>query len=283
MKNVGMICDLSFARHRQFRNYFHAIASLYGTPRIVTTVDGLEKLDILFIGDDHFYSHKPILIQPGFVEKCNDDKIEVVLLSSEKMFGTKFPWNEDNYFFIQKIQKLHHFAYDVDDCKKLNLKLHRLCMSQYYRSWGEETNKKDKVIFIGSTKCTHDSYDDRIKMLNQVTKLIEVDIIPPTIPTWEEYMKVLSGYRFVLSPLGNANALATRFYETLLVRSIPIQQVKEDTLTYYDREVDFQDVIYFKDPQEIPEKIKDFTLQSSYSELWLEDYLKELLMEIDLL
>lgn len=283
---VGMICDLSYDRHRQFRNYFHAITTLYGTPRIVTCTEGLKGLNILFVGDDHFYNHKPILTAPGFVEKCNKDNIEVVVFSSEKMFGSAFPWNEDNYHFLQNIKRLHHFAYDVDDCKKTGLKLHRLAMSKYYRSWGDDENGKDKldkVIFIGSTKCTHNSYDERIETLNKITKLISVDIIPPTIPTWEEYMATLSKYRFILSPLGNANALVTRFYESLLVRSIPIQQVKDDTLTYYNTEASFEDVIYFKEPKEIPEKILNFTLEKSHSELWLEDYFKQILTEEGLL
>ena len=159
-------------------------------------------------------------------------------------------------------------------------------MSQYYRAWGEQEKgsiKKDKIVFIGSTKCTHNSYDERIETINKITKLIDIDIIPPTISTWEEYMKILSSYKYILSPLGNANALVTRFYEALLIRSIPIQQVKDDTLTYYDIEASFKDVIYFKEPEEISDKIRNFTLERSFSELWLEDYFKIILTEEGLL
>lgn len=284
-KNVGIICDLSYSRHRQFRNYYHAIETLYGTPRIITTPEGLQGLDILFVGDDHFYNHKPILIQPGFVNKLNKDKIKTVVFTSEKIFGSSFPWNEDNYHFLQTINDLHHYTYDVDDCKKIGTKLHRLAMSKYYSDYSllNIDNKKDAVVFIGSTVCDHNSYDARVNTLNKIQKLIPINIIPPTIPSWGAYMNLLANYRFVLSPLGNAHALVTRFYEVLLVKSIPIQQITDETFKYYDIEAGFEDCIFFKDPEEIPDKIKNFTLQSSYSELWLEDYLKTLLTKDGLL
>jgi hypothetical protein len=285
MKNIGIICDLSYSRHRQFRNYYHALEYLYQPPRIVTTAEGLEGLDILFIGDDHFYNHKPVFTAPGFVDRCNADNIHVVVFTSEKMFGSKFPWNEDNYHFLQTIKNLHHFAYDVDDCEKCGLKLHRLAMSNYYSEFYkmQPENKTNKVLFIGSTKCTHDSYKDRLKTLNEVQKYISIDIFPPEIETWEEYMRLLSKYRFVLSPLGNGNALVTRFYEILLIKSIPIQQVNDNTLKYYDIESKFDDVIYFKNPAELPDKINSCTLKASHSELWLEDYLKVILTKEGLL
>lgn len=280
-----MICDLSFSRHRQFRNYYHALESLYGDVRIVTSVEGLTGLDILFIGDDHFYNHKPILTASGFVEQCNLLGIEVVVFTSEKMFGSAFPWNEDNYKFLQSIRLLHHFAYDVDDCEKAGLKLHRLAMSKYYKNCVDVNveTKLDQIVFIGSTTCTHDSYKERIDTLTKIQKLVPVDVIKPDIEYWEDYMKVLSKYRFVLSPLGNANTLVTRFYETLLVKSIPIQQVKDNTLKWYDIEARFRDCIFFKNPEELPEKINNCTLQQSSSEIWIEDYFEKILTEKGLL
>jgi len=283
MSVVGIICDLSYSRHRQFRNYYHALEELYGGVRLITDTFGLRGLDILFIGDDHFYNHRPIFTAPGFIEACNDRDIKVVVFTSEKMFGSKFPWNVDNYNFLQKVDNLYHFAYDVDDCEKVGLKLHRLAMSKYYKDIISDTSKKNKMVFIGRTDCDRNSYDERIQTLNKARVLVPIDIMLPDVERWEDYMKEIAQYRFVFSPLGNGNALVTRFYEILLIHSIPVQQVKPNTLKWYDIEAKFTDCIFFEQPEELPEKLKNFELQKSTSELWLEDYLQKILGEAGLL
>lgn len=284
MYQVGIICDLTWRRHRQFQNYYHAIETLYGSVRIVNSVEGLEGLEILFIGDDHFYNHRPVFTADGFVDYCNDHHIEVVVFSSEKIFGSKFPWNENNYYFLRYFKYLHHYAYDVDDCEKLGVPLHRLAMSKYYSNFGNKPEGKlDEVVFIGSTKCEKGSYDDRAAMLQKIFQYIDVTVIESKIHHWEDYMSVLSEYRFILSPLGNANALVTRFYEALLLRAIPIQQVTPKILKYYDIEAKFDDVIYFSDPAELPERIAKCKYQTSHSEIWIEDYFQTILTKEGLL
>jgi hypothetical protein len=143
------------------------------------------------------------------------------------------------------------------------------------------TEKEDTIVFIGhnNSKC----YAERNATLFKMEQLFNFKIIPPEMRTWEEYIRTLSKYRFVLSPVGNGNIFTFRFYESLLVHSIPIHQVKSNTLQYYDIEAKFDDCIYFEQVEELEEKLDNFNLPQSYNEIWLEDQLEVLLKADNLL
>ena len=284
---VGIICDLDYTRHPCFKNYFYAIEYLYGSIKLVKSPDDLVGLDILFIGDDHYYFHKLVWLNHEFVKSCNDNEISVVVFTTEKILNSCFPWNMENYNRLQDIKKLHHYTIDVDDCEAFGTKLNRVLISKHYRDkvWISKVDdyKTDKIVFIGSTTCFSGSYDKRIETLGKIAEAIPMETIPSTIDSWTEYLQVIGKYRFVLSPLGNANAFPMRFYETLLVGSIPVHQIKDNTLNYYDIEAQFDDCIYFKEPEELPDKINGCTLLRSNREFWMEDYLEKILKEDGLL
>jgi len=291
MKKVGLICDWSFTKHMQFRNYFYALSSIYGSIRLVNSKEDLLGLDILFVGD-YFYGyhwnivtdyneHKkpmPYIGGENFVKRINELEITLVLLCAEKLMGdTYYHHAVPTYNILKKCNNFYHYVYDVDDSEILGDKLHRLAMSKHYKDWVKVESKKDRIIFIGAM------YQSRREVINFVAKNFPLDIYQSTIESWEDYMKLIAGYRFVLSPLGNANALVTKFYEILLVHSIPIQQVKSNTLKYYDIEAKFNDCIYFEDLEELANKLTQCTLSQSQSEIWLEDYLIVLLKTDNLL
>ena len=285
MNQVGLICDLNFTRHCQFKNYYYALSALYDNVRIVTSVFDLAGLEMLFVGDDHYSVHKDILHQNGFVNTCNGNHIKVVVFGSEKIFNTVYPWNIDNYKFLLRFDDLHHYTYDVEDTIELGTKLHRLAISKHYRDWVVNEDKMNDMVFIGTTDAKGDfnCYDERKKILAKISDLIPFQTFAPKFTTWEDYLRVLSNYRFILSPLGNSNALVTRFYEALLIHSIPVQQVKKNTLQYYNLEKEFDDCIFFEDPEELPALMGNFKLKQSHTEFWLEDYLSVLLKEDGLL
>lgn len=285
MSNVGIICDLVYARHLLFRYYFHAIENLYGTPVVVNYIEQLDGLEILFMGDDHHEAHRKIWQMPGFIELCNEKNIKVVVFTNERVLNSYFPWNEDIYKQLQGFKNLYHYMSDVDDCIALGKKVHRCTMSVSYKDRINQNlnNKKDKVVFIGATICSRNSYDKRLDCLDKLGKLIDIDIINTGNPSRDLYFQTISEYRFVLSPIGNGNFFSMRFYETLAVKSIPVLQILDNTFDYYDIEATFKDCIYFKQPEELPEKLANFTLKTSYNELWLEDCWKVLLKEDGLL
>lgn len=289
MKTVGIISDLKYSKHMQFKNYYYALQSLYGAVRIINKVDDLKGIQILFIGDDHYTVHRDVFTKDKFASYCNLHKIKVVVFTPEKILNTIFPWNESNNEFLNNFNHLYHYTYDTDDCKLLGTKLHRLCMSKTYKDVFpvDIESRLNRIVFIGSLDCPYDkkntSYQKRKELVESIQNTLPLDIFPASNRTWQEYMNIMSHYRFVLSPLGNGSALVTRFYEALLLKTIPIQQVAGDILSYYDIESKFEDCLYFENSDQIQGLVKSCELQSSTSEIWLEDYLATLLREDGLL
>ena len=276
-KRVGIICDLGYERHPLFKSYYYALQALFDDVRIIKDKQELLNIDLLVVGDDHYAEHKQVLQQQGFIGCCNALDLPVLVLTIEKTLNSYFPWNEDNLKALSKIKHLYHYMADVDDCVALGTKVHKISISKKYENVFDVEQKKDAVVFIGSTECKQNSYKNRKSLLTEAQKVIDVDIIEPNFTFWEEYMETMAQYRFVLSPLGNGNILALRFYEILCVGAIPIQQVKANTLSYYDVESRFEDCIFFKGVSEIKEKIENCKLQKSYNRVWTENHLELIL------
>lgn len=279
MNTVGIICDLNYMRHPQFRSYYYSLETLIGHPKVIHHIDDLEGLDLLVVGDDHYSEHKVVLHQPGFIERCNELDLPVLVMTTERIMESFFPWNIKNYEKIQTIKHLIHYTADVDDCEKLGIGLHRISISKRFKNLYKRDDKKDGAIFIGQTRCDQGSYVSRKKLLIELEKEIGLTIVDYGISCWEEYMRLLGKFRFVVSPLGNGNFFPTRFYEALAVGSIPIQQVRENTLSLYDVERDFRDCIFFRTVDELKEKLDVCGILTSHNEFWAEDNLQLILKE----
>ena len=116
--------------------------------------------------------------------------------------------------------------------------------------------------------------------INKISESMEIDVLPYGIYNWKDYMYILSQYRFILSPYSNdSNTFHLKFYEALLVDSIPIHQIHGNTLEYYSKEALYPDVIYFQDPSEVADKVNNFKLDRSSTKPWLEDELASFFLE----
>ena len=157
----------------------------------------------------------------------------------------------------------------------LNKKIARCLCSKYFENKiPVPATKINKCVFIGTT------YPHRINLITTLSKKIDLDVYPKDAKSWEEYMAIIAQYRFVLSPYSNdSNTFHLKFYEALLVNSIPIHQVYENTLQYYPIEATYDDVIYFINENEIPQKIANCKYYSSYNKPWLEDELKDFFID----
>ena len=279
MKRVGVICDLDFTKHVQFKSYYYSLLALYGNVKVVSNINHLYGINILFIGGQDHGPHIDVYSTPLFIERCNELKITIVLISVEKIFGSTYKEHLERYNLISKCNKFVHYTYDIEDTKKLNTKLFRVCLSKHYEGWITIADeKKDAMVFCGVM------YLWRKQLIEELRKHIWIDIPERTdFRTWEDYLRLIGSYRYVLSPLGDGNAFVAKFYEILLVNSIPVHQVKYDTLLYYDKEAKFKDCIFFESANELIDKILNFTLKSSYNTMWMEDELGKLLKEDNLL
>ena len=273
---AGIICDLNYSRHHLFKSYYHSVANLYNGVRLVHSSRDVKDLDILFIGDDHYSEHKKIWANNGFIQECNLHHLKVVVLTNEKILNSFFPWNEDNLAMLKRFTHLYHYANDVDDCKALGLRLNRTAPSRYFEKdfHFEGVLKLDKMVFIGQTKCIKNSYQERKDIIKAVQDAgIQVDIFESNIPTWEEYIKLIAGYKYIFSPIGNGNFFPMRFYEALAIGGIPVHQVRENTLELYDTESTFKDCIFFTKVSELTIKLMKH-IDCSYNKLWMEENLK---------
>jgi len=280
---AGLICHIDYFRCYNLKQYYYALSNLYSSLKIVNDVYDLTDIDILFIGDDHHKEHIDIFSKPGFVERCNELNIRVVVMTSERIFDSYFPQNIEKYNFIKRFKNLTHYTSDVDDCKQLGTKLHRTLFSKNFKNVININieSKKDEIVFIGNINSK--SYFERREILNKINNFIPVKIIKPSDCSYLDYLRLLAQYRFIFSPIGNGNSFTFRFYESLLVNSIPIHQVRKNTLELYDCEAKFGNCIFFENINELPEKIKNFKLKYSNNNIWFEDYLKELLTKDGLL
>ena len=283
MNRVGIICYRGEKRHHLFDSYFYAVQNLYGTPKTISNFHDLDDVEMVFIGDDHYGYNKLIWKKDRFLIKANRLGIKIVVLTNERILGSKFPWNKEDYEILTKFEHLYHYANDADDCEMLGVRVNRTAPSVFFKDSFINCEKKDKMVFIGKMDCPMDSYAERKVLLNELKKKIDIDIFPPELVHWQDYVKLISGYRFIFSPLGNGNFFPMRFYEALACHSIPVHQVKDNTLKYYDIEAGFNDCIFFKDIEELPEKLKSCTLEKSHNMIWMEENLRKLLMADGLL
>jgi hypothetical protein len=269
---------------RLISGYRNALREIYGKNNI-KDFDNLSDLDeakMVFILDEHFLTHVNIWNDIKFIEKCNDLNIKVIILNNEKIYNTIFTINEEYQKILNLLNNKIQYVVDIDDARITKNKLNKLLVSKKYKNIEKSKTKKDKIVFIGRTNDI--SYKERKSIIKKVSLIKEMDVIERDYNrTIYEYLYILSQYKYCLSPFGNINGFIMRFYEILLAGSIPIQQINEDVEEYYKDEMEFDDCIYFKDVSELPDKIKNMPYENSNRELWLEDYLKKIFKEDNLL
>lgn len=272
--NVGIICDLNYDRSPWLQNYYFAVKNLFNSVKLVNSHQDIDDVDIIFIGNDHYHNHLNIWRNENFIRKCNERKIQVFVYTSEYIQCSRFPWNLEIQKDLEKFEFLRQRMIDVNDVIKYNKKLARCSYSKHFANITKAPEKINRCIFAGVM------YPHRLEAINKIGESMEIDVLPNGIYGWRDYIYILSQYRFVLSPYSNdSNTFHLKFYEALLVDSIPIHQIYDNTLEYYSKEALYPDVIYFQDPSEVANKINNFKLERSFTKPWLEDELAEFFLE----
>jgi len=272
---IGIINDSSYIGSITVSNYRYAIQNLFTDVKAINNLNDLDGIEALFIGNDHFGNHLSVWQNSSFIEKCNKNNIKVFVHSCEYIHTKVFPWNINIQKNLEKFNNLAQRVIDVNDAIILNKKIARCLCSKFYKNKIPVPETKiNKCVFTGTT------YDHRIKLVSKLSNKIDLDVYPKDLKSWEEYMSLIAQYRFVLSPYSNdSNTFHLKFYEALLVGSIPIHQIYENTLNFYTVEATYDDAIYFINGDEIPEKIANCKYERSFNKPWLEDELAEFFVE----
>jgi hypothetical protein len=261
-------------------SYFYALTNLFGDVLLVKSANDLGGLDCLFICNYHFGPHKSIWTSQDFIDRCNQKNLLCIFWSNEQILSPIYPWNSDLESVIRKFNNYRQTVYDVDDSIKMNKKLGRGPNSIEYKFLKKNVQKKNGIVFVGSTNPVE--YKLRNDTINELKEKFEnFDIFPNRMfRSVREYFEVISEYRFVLCPHSTTfNGITSRFYDALLVNSIPLQQVYSNTMDFYPEESRFEDAVYFETVGELIGKVQNYKLLESYNNVWLEDVLKDFFNE----
>ena len=274
--NIGVICDVNHSMGIYFSSYFYAVNNLFNSVKLVNSIEDLHDVDLLFCGNEHYWAHRVIWETDIFIEEANKRNIPVCIYTAEYIHTSLYPWNIDIQKNLERFKFLSQRVIDVDDSIKLSKKIARCCISRHYKDVVKTPEKKlNKCLFIGKM------YPHRQMLCDELKKSIEIDIVPHGSRCWNDYINTFASYRFILSPYsGDSNSFHFKFYESLLASSIPVHQVYDNTLNFYTAEASYKDGIYFKNAEEVAEKLSKCELENSSNKPWLEDELKEFFNDI---
>jgi hypothetical protein len=278
---VGIVCDINHSFNIAISNWYYGLNNIFNNVKLINSEFDIENIDCLFIGNEHFIPHNIIWCNDRFINKCNERGIHVFVWSGEKINSSFYPYNLNTQKNLERFNHLHQRVIDVDDAKIFNKKIGSTPFSYHYKYSRVDREKRNKIGFIGSLHLPQ--YTKRVETINKFKKIVDSGEIPfefecfeSKFKNYEEYIDLMSQYRFILGPHStDLNGICGRFYESLLVKSIPIQQVYDNTLDYYITEKEYKDVIYFTEVEEIVDKIKNCNLQESYNSPWLEEELMD--------
>lgn len=271
----GILTNIEYDKHWIFKNYYYSLQNVFGEDNVsrVENINDLNNIKVLFIGDEHFMPNKDIWMNDNFINKCNELKIRVFVFNNEKIFNSMFPWNEGIQKNVNKFKYCNQIVYDVDDSDILGVDINKTYMSKYFLGGVNiSTEKNDKIVFIGN--FNDNTYDKRKTFLNEIKNRVDIDILQSdTNLTMDQYLNRISTYKYVLSPLGNGNFVPMRYYESLFVNSIPLQQSTDKIMNKFQNEIINNRGIFFKDIDDLIEKLKSPV--NSNSPYYMEDFIIE--------
>ena len=258
-----------------FENYFNALSSYLNTNLIkVDSIEQLSSIEILFVIDEHFNSHKEFLTSSETIKILNINQTKVVIFNTEKIFNSHWNHNLDIYRSVLKINNLIYLLSDALDIKKIGTPMvnkQYLSKSTSIKNYMNLNKKKNEILFFGQLDGS--AYNNRRQILNKLLKLspIPIEIKKSNrLLDYSDYLNLISSYKYILNPLGAGEFLNLRFFETLEVNSIPIQEYSKNMLEY-NHELSSSVSINFKSMRDINlNKLESINFNSfSY---YLEDY-----------
>jgi hypothetical protein len=273
---IGVISDLGHTESPAYTSYYYALNNLHDNVKLVRGVVDLSDIDILVCGNDHHAGHLNIWSDDKFTEECNKRKIPFFVHTVERIRAPEFPWNIEIQNKLKRYEHLRQRCWDITDTKEEGTKLARVLLSKNFQTFDTPVEKIDELVFIGKL------YPNRIRIIEELNKYTKVNVAPRSALGYTDFLSNLARFKYVLSPISNGvNGIPGRFYEALVIGSIPVQEVYEDTLDHYTREANIDGCVFFRNAEECVEKLKNNSLQPPTEKMFLEDELKEFLNDFD--
>jgi hypothetical protein len=273
---IGVISDLGHTVSPAYASYYYALTNLHNDVKLVNSVVDLNDVDILVCGNDHHAGHLNIWSDDIFTEECNKRKIPFFVHTVEHIRSPSYPWNMGIQAKLKRYDYLRQRCWDIGDAKEQGTKVARVLLSKNFQSFNAPAEKIDELVFIGKL------YPNRVKTIEELGKYVKVNVAPRSALGYTDFLSNLARFKYILSPISNGvNGIPGRFYEALVVGSIPAQEVYDDTLDYYTREANIDGCVFFRNAAECIEKLKNNNLQPPTEKMFLEDELKEFLNDFD--
>jgi len=258
-----------------FNNYRTAINNyLQRSITEIDSVDQLSQISNLIIVDEHYEHHNKLIFSPKFIKEINKHNVNVIIFNTEKIFNSHWKHNLETQKKIGTINNYVQILSDVRDIKKLGTPFkNKQYLSKEFKYKKLKNEKINEILFFGQMDGS--AYKKRRKTIDKISKSINLPfkiIKSNRSLLYEDYLNLLSQYKFVLNPLGAGEFVNIRYYEALGVGAIPIQQMTKEMKLHYEYEIDRNVSLNF---------IKSNTLKSFSFEnikfqpfnFYLEDYL----------
>ena len=277
--DFGIICFDKRFDTSLFNNYRIALENYFQITNFkeIRSVNDLNDIEYIFIIDDHMT--RKIWMVDRFINFINEKKIKVIVFNFERIFNSQFKNNVDFQKELEKFKFLNQFVSDVDDAEILSKKfITKQLLSKSSKIINFSKSKKnERILFLGQNKqrlinfkVVKKYYENRDKTIKDFKKFNpNFDILINKSLPYKKYLNKLAGYKYILNPLGTGNFINIRFYETLELGSIPIQQITEKMIYRYD-ELDF--CLKFKSPKKL--ELNDFNFKTF--NYYLEDYFNDI-------
>jgi hypothetical protein len=219
-----------------YSNFKKALSSYIGEDLVnVDSIEQLNNCKNLIVIDEHYTPHRDLITNSQFINLLNKNNIKVIIFNTEKIYNSFWDHNLKTQKKISKINNLVQFLSDVDDISILTSPFPNkqyLSKSVEYSSLNDV--KRNEAVFYGQLKGS--AYEGRRKILNDFSTNIDfpLDVIESNRTlAYSDYLELISKYKYVLNPLGAGYFVNIRYFETLLVGSIPIQQLSKKMLGIY--------------------------------------------------
>ena len=273
MNAILWLNETSESKINLFEYFRLALLNLFDDNLYLTSnLDQVNEINNLIILDEHFESHKNIILQKGNIDKLNKQNCNVIIFNFEKIYNSHFKFNQVNQRKFNKIKNLTHILSDVEDIKKLGTPfMNKQLISKEYQINFDLPQKKNEILFIGQIKGN--AYKKRRQTISKLSQIFHLPFtckFPNRNLNFEDFLYELSKYKFVLNPLGAGHFINVRYYESLLVNSIPIQQQTANMKSYFNELTDNFSINFDTIDLSLNRKINKFEYKSF--NYFLEDY-----------
>lgn len=272
---IGIICQDSIDKvgHSLFLNFRLALKNyLKQDLKNVCNVNDLQNIDILIIVDEHYTAHVDVWKNDSFINELNDKNIKTVVFNFERIHSKSFPWNIDHQKKLENIRNLTQFVSDVEDARYYNKPfINKQYLSKDTTLIVPVKEKKERILFMGQI---NNYYPTRRKVISDLclTGMPFDIVVTDRKYSYTEFLRKINEYKFIFNPLGTGKFINLRFYEAVKLGCIPIQQVTEDMVNWYNELS--KGFMFFEVNQISFDKLQKF--ESLSKEFYLEDYFESI-------